>query len=170
MLHPEIPRELGASASSKACPAGDKHNVDVERRFWARIRDRYRTSAGDERPRPNRLAVHFACISVDPLGRSFDGISKPIKAQILAAPPSTNSSVPGSKCCHRRRGKPRPWRFHPVCEAAHRTLFTKLVNICWPRWPGLWQIGRNGVLIGPGLSALTRISVLKSSSTCARRP
>src|SRR5258706_15612287 len=29
MLHPEIPRELGAERVEQGLPAGDKHNVDV---------------------------------------------------------------------------------------------------------------------------------------------
>src|SRR6202521_3437039 len=59
MLHPEIPRELGAECVEQGLPAGDKHNVDVR---GGDLACEFATDTGrgasDERPRTKSLAVH----------------------------------------------------------------------------------------------------------------
>jgi hypothetical protein len=59
MLHPEIPRELGAECVEQGLPAGDKHNVDVR---GGNLACEFATDtgggAGYERPRTKPLAVH----------------------------------------------------------------------------------------------------------------
>ena len=81
-----------------------------------------------------------------------------IGAQIWAAPPSTNSSVPVTKVLSSEARKTAALAISSgVAEAAHRDAVHDALQHLLAGRPGLRQSVKAGVLIGPGLIAFTRI-------------